>query len=88
MAAARILSYVLRTDGVPYQMRPCLGWERLKRILGKVGVIAPGDIGEGDIGDDIGEGSSVGNNNDKDIDNSTDIRAVVLMNMGSNRNLA
>mmetsp|Transcript_25260 Transcript_25260/g.45441 ORF Transcript_25260/g.45441 Transcript_25260/m.45441 type:complete len:894 (-) Transcript_25260:174-2855(-) len=82
MATARILSYMLRADGVPYQMRPCLGWERLKRILGRVGVIAPED------------GNEDGNNNEEEgedknwVENETDIRAVVLMNMGANRNIA
>lgn len=39
MASARILSYMLRADGVPYQMRPCTGWERLKSVLTKVRVV-------------------------------------------------
>mmetsp|Transcript_7450 Transcript_7450/g.16893 ORF Transcript_7450/g.16893 Transcript_7450/m.16893 type:complete len:897 (-) Transcript_7450:182-2872(-) len=92
MATARILSYMLRADGVPYQMRPCLGWERLKRVLSKVGVLPPtndnddeNDENDGD-NDDENEG---GEQRKNWIENeTTDIRAVVLMNMGANRNLA
>ncbi|KAL7539357.1 hypothetical protein ACHAXR_009209 [Thalassiosira sp. AJA248-18] len=88
MATARILSYMLRADGVPYQMRPCLGWERLKRILGKVGVLPPPGAegnGEDDDGNDDDEDRAATTNY---IENETDIRAVVLMNMGATRNLA
>jgi len=81
MATARILSYMLRADGVPYQMRPCLGWERLKRVLGRVGVLPP-DSNEDDNEDEA-------KNRIQDNETATsDIRAIVLMNMGSNRNLA
>ncbi len=92
MATARILSYMLRADGVPYQMRPCLGWTSLRRILAKVGVIRPDTNGNGN---DNGERNDEGDDNDNYhglssnwIENETDIRSVVLMNMGANRNLA
>ena len=96
MATARILSYMLRADGVPYQLRPCLGWERLKRILGRVGVLplasdTAGGVDEGDETDNEDEdGNANGNNGGAAhwVENDTDIRAVVLMNMGANRNLA
>lgn len=87
MATARILSYMLRADGVPYQMRPCLGWERLKHVLGKVGVLPTHHLPSKNKDD----GDETDNEEDNDanyIANETDIRAVVLMNMGANRNLA
>ena len=91
MATARILSYMLRADGVPYQMRPCLGWTSLRRILAKVGVIRPDTNGNVNNNGEDDEGQN--NNNHYNgssnwIENETDIRAVVLMNMGANRNLA
>ena len=86
MATARILSYMLRADGVPYQMRPCLGWERLKIILGKVGVLPPIDHDDDNDNDDEDEDRT--NYVENDNNDSTDIRAVVLMNMGANRNLS
>ena len=85
MATARILSYMLRADGVPYQMRPCLGWERLKSVLGKVGVLPPPSTN--DIEDENNEGDDEEERSNY-IENETDIRAVVLMNMGANRNLS
>lgn len=33
MAAARILCYMLRSDGVPYQLRPCSTFSKLKQSL-------------------------------------------------------
>ena len=88
MATARILSYMLRADGVPYQMRPCMGWSRLQKVLARVGVISGGDDGEAD-GEEGGDGvdEANGGNDDAGAD-AADIRAVVLMNMGANRNLA
>lgn len=102
MATARILSYMLRADGVPYQMRPCLGWERLRKILAKVGVIAPespSNSNDTNDDDDDEDGGDETDNEDNEAANhliedesrgssSSDIRAVVLMNMGANRNLA
>ena len=35
LCAARILSYALRADKVPYQLRPCGGYKRLLSILEK-----------------------------------------------------
>ena len=85
MATARILTYMLRADGVPYQMRPCLGWERLKNVLCKVGVL-PNTNDEDGTSDNENEEEEEGIMNY--IENETDIRAVVLMNMGANRNLS
>ena len=93
MATARILSYMLRADGVPYQMRPCLGWERLKHVLGKVGVLPPpppssnNDNNDGTL-NKHNEQLVEDYNGTNYIENETDIRAVVLMNMGANRNLS
>ena len=84
MATARILSYMLRADGVPYQMRPCLGWERLKSVLGKVGVLPP----PSGTNDNEDENEADEEERSNYIENETDIRAVVLMNMGANRNLS
>ena len=84
MATARILSYMLRADGVPYQMRPCLGWERLKNVLCKVGVLPPNNNEDADNEEDENDEEGIMNY----IENETDIRAVVLMNMGANRNLS
>ncbi|KAL7434655.1 hypothetical protein ACHAXH_003968 [Discostella pseudostelligera] len=89
MATARILSYMLRADGVPYQMRPCLGWTSLRRILGKVGVIRPDTTNNAtNANGNDGEDEENEDNTSNWIENETDIRAVVLMNMGANRNLA
>jgi hypothetical protein len=89
MATARILSYMLRADGVPYQMRPCLGWTSLRRILGKVGVIRPDTTNNAtNANGNDGEDEEDEDNTSNWIENETDIRAVVLMNMGANRNLA
>ena len=88
LATARILSYMLRADGVPYQIRPCLGLERLKLILRSVGVISPNN------GDNNGEEEFEGNiieQHDTNNDGGgsvNDVRAVVLINMGANRNLS
>lgn len=38
LCAARILSYALRADKVPYQLRPCGGFNYLLRILRKLGL--------------------------------------------------
>jgi cell division control protein 45 len=38
LCAARILSYALRADKVPYQLRPCGGFNCLLRILRKLGL--------------------------------------------------
>ena len=34
LSAARILTYALRADGVPHQLRPCGGYGQLRRGLG------------------------------------------------------
>lgn len=35
MAAARILSYMLRNDGIPYQLLPCMSYSSMKKILSR-----------------------------------------------------
>ena len=112
VAAARIVTYALRADGVPYQLRPCGGYGQLVRILTKLsgdGRIGPAmDHG----GKDGGGGGLSGLYGDEDDDaaypddfpgedypgggggaggsgsGSGDIRAVVLLNLGANRNLS
>jgi cell division control protein 45 len=86
LATSRILSYMLRADGVPYQIRPCLGFERLKLILRSVGCL-PRNTATTNNDD--------GNNNNNLVEEeefytttTSDVRAVVLINMGANRNLS
>ena len=58
----------------------------MKRLLEKIGVIAPGvEFEGGETGED-GDGGA--NRVDNDVQNIGDVRAVVLINMGANRNLA
>jgi len=73
LCAARILSYALRADKVPYQLRPCGGYKRLIQILDKLNLNA-----QDDDDDEEGGGNGVG---------VTTIRAVVLLNLGATRNL-
>lgn len=76
LSASRIVSYMLRADGVPYRLKVCLGWERLKKTLEGAGVIVRDDRDE------------VVNNNVVAEEEKSDIRAVVLINMGANKNLS
>lgn len=76
LATSRILSYMLRADGVPYQIRPCLGFERLKLILKSVGCLK------------ISSNATLVDEQDDNTETTTDVRAVVLINMGANRNLS
>eukprot|EP00984_Skeletonema_dohrnii_P005800 scaffold2050_cov88-Skeletonema_dohrnii-CCMP3373.AAC.1 len=84
LATSRILSYMLRADGVPYQIRPCLGFERLKLILGSVGCL-PND---GDNNNGENEGDNLVEDEYNNNNTTSDIKAVVLINMGANRNLS
>jgi len=104
VAAARIVTYALRADGVPYQLRPCGGHGQLVRILAKLsgdGRIGPALGGSGKHGGGL-DGLYGEEEEDDDVDNgdgefqgedynmpsgSGDIRAVVLLNLGANRNL-
>ena len=104
MSSARILGYMLRADGVPHQMRPCPGWGRLRRVLSGMGVVALPPPPDDDDVDDDEDGDGGGRRGDRrgadaieddDEDgvarsssSSCDVRAVVLVNMGANRNLA
>lgn len=106
LAAARIVTYALRADGVPYQLRPCGGYGQLVRILAKLS--GDGRIGPAMNGGKGGGGGGLdglyGDHDDDDDDDefrgedynlpssssgggSGDIRAVVLLNLGANRNL-
>lgn len=78
LATSRILSYMLRADGVPYQIRPCLGFERLKIILRGVGVLQNNNSEYEDDTNNVIE---------EEVTNTSDVRAVVLINMGASRNL-
>ena len=55
LAAARILTYMLRADSIPYQLRPCWSHSSLITLLQK--------------------------------EDSTEIRSLVLLNLGASRNL-
>lgn len=57
MAAARILTYMLRSDGIAYQLRPCTSYSALRHILSNRGV------------------------------DDSSLRAVLLLNLGSSKNL-
>ena len=100
LAAARIVTYALRADGVPYQLRPCGGYGQLVRILTKLsgdGRIGPA-MNNGGKGGGGGLDGLYGDHDDDDAfqgedynmpsgGGSGDIRAVVLLNLGANRNL-
>jgi cell division control protein 45 len=73
MCTARIVTYCLRADGIPYQLRPCGSYESLTKSLGCM------------IDDDSRGGSS--NPQEEDAEND-DIRAVLLINLGSMKNLS
>mmetsp|Transcript_28831 Transcript_28831/g.61174 ORF Transcript_28831/g.61174 Transcript_28831/m.61174 type:complete len:917 (+) Transcript_28831:232-2982(+) len=97
MAAARILSFMLRADGVPYQLKPCTGFMRMKRHLEKIGVIGVDETVTDGEGSEAGDNGGRWNgshqvNGDGDHGGQVgmigDVRAVVLINMGANRNLA
>lgn len=100
MCSARILGYMLRADGVPHQLRVCTGWGRLCKILTGMGVIISPPLTEDENGGGGGVMDKVAQhdddedyniNNESTATSSTitcDVRAVVLVNMGANRNLA
>lgn len=56
---------------MPYRLKVCLGWERLKKTLDAAGVWSERE-----------EGADV-----VVPDEQSDVRAVVLINMGANKNL-
>src|SRR5210317_173596 len=88
LATARIVSYMLRADGVPYQIRPCLGLERLKLILRSVGVLSPSTNSNNNGEEEEFEGNIIEQHDTNDSGSVNDVRAVVLINMGANRNLS
>lgn len=55
MAAGRILSYMLRSDNIPYVLRPCWSYSSLEKLL--------------------------------QADDTKDLRALLLLNLGSSKNL-
>ena len=60
LAAARIWSYLLRSDGVSHQIQPCTAHSQLRRVIGR---------------------------QQQQLAGSSDLRAVVLLNLGATRNL-
>ncbi len=82
LCAARILSYALRADKIPYQLRPCGGFTRLLKILEKLNLNDGGSSGGGSDDDPYGY-----NDNEEDQEDYATIRAVVLLNLGATRNL-
>lgn len=98
MCTARILGYMLRADGVPHQLRVCTGWGRLCKILTGMGVIAS-PLLDDDDDDETGyladkvvrhhvDDEDYDGNRETATTTTCDVRAVVLVNMGANRNLA
>jgi cell division control protein 45 len=88
LATARILSYMLRADGVPHQIRPCLGFERLKLILRSVSNCHGENNNNEDGNNNVVEEDFYDNDGKRRSDQTCDVRAVILINMGANRNLS
>lgn len=97
LCAARILSYILRADNIPYQLRPCGGVRNLISILESLNLCSSSsmdDASEDDGsrgGDDIDEFGNLydevnGMNQSSSVSNSA-IRAIVLLNLGATMNL-
>jgi hypothetical protein len=97
LCAARILSYILRADNIPYQLRPCGGMRKLVSILESLNLYSSSSsamYGE----DDTGESEFDFDPNQYDDDNNANqfgshsannsaIRAIVLLNLGATKNL-
>ena len=86
LSAARILTYALRADGVPHQLRPCGGYGQLRRVLGRLGGKGGDGHGAKEADGDEDEGAS-GSGGVGSETAGTDVRAVVLLNIGAGRNL-
>jgi len=80
MAAARILSYMFRSDGIPYQLRPCASFSSLQKSLSskrKQRNTA-----------NVQEDNDINEDYDEDEDDDDHVRAIILLNLGGSRNLA
>lgn len=86
LSAARILTYALRADGVPHQLRPCGGYGQLRRVLGRLGGKGGDGHGAKEADGHEDEGAS-GSGSVGSETAGTDVRAVVLLNIGAGRNL-
>ena len=71
MCAARILTYCLRGDGIPYQLRPCVSAVELERILSV----------------SMSKASSQQNPQEIDSHDGDNVRAILLLNLGGMKNL-
>ena len=99
LCAARILSYALRADKIPYQLRPCGGFARLLEIVQSLRLNGTSrsntEIGQldQDLNDDdaLNDEDGLFQLNSDDLDTGKNgngtIRAIVLLNLGATRNL-
>jgi cell division control protein 45 len=79
LCAARILSYAFRADKIPYQLRPCGGFARLKYILQKLH-LNPLQQLQSDEEDEMQIVQDY-------MASSATVRAVILLNLGGMHNL-
>lgn len=88
LCAARILSYILRADNVPYQLRPCGGIRKLMSILESLNLYSHSSASSSE---DLDNDSIRDFNNNFDDTNlnltNSAIRAIVLLNIGVTKNL-
>lgn len=82
LCAARILSYAFRADKIPYQLRPCGGFARLKYILQKLHLNPLQQI-QNDEHDEEDEMQIV----QEYMASSATVRTVILLNLGGMHNL-
>lgn len=91
LCAARILSYALRADKIPYQLRPCGGFSRLMQILERLTSSSSSSNGlsrSNSIMDDISDEEG-GEEELYDLPmGTTTLRAIVLLNIGATKNLS
>jgi len=75
LCAARILSYAFRADKIPYQLRPCGGFQRLVQILKQIPSYKNKNSDDESMGRNM------------DLPRDSTIRVIVLLNIGATRNL-
>jgi hypothetical protein len=85
LCAARIFSYILRADNVPYQLRPCGGMSKLITILESLNLYSASDT-HNNSDDEESTANGYGYSNSNTVSNSA-IRAIVLLNLGATKNL-
>jgi len=75
LASARILTYMLRSDGIPYHLLPCFSYQSLEVQLRAM------------AGGGNGGNSGTGDDEDDGLSTLDDVRAVVMLNFGASKNL-